>query len=136
MAFDPLSAAFDLGGKVLDHFFPDPEKRAEAQMQLEQMRQGAVLATMQQQVDINKIEAASTNMFVAGWRPFVGWVCGMGLAVQFLVRPLFMWGANLAGHPADFPTLDMGTLMTLLAGMMGLTAARTVEKLNDAQGNH
>lgn len=136
MSFDPISAAFDLGGKVLDHFLPDPAKRAEAQMELEKMRTGALLASMQQQVDINKVEAANPNMFVAGWRPFVGWICGLGLGVQFLIRPIFMWGANLAGHPADFPTLDMGTLMTLLAGMLGLTAARTVEKMNDVQGNH
>lgn len=136
MAFDPVSAAFDLGGKVLDKFFPDPAKRAEAQMQLEQMRTGALLTTMQQQVDIDKIEAANPNMFVAGWRPAVGWVCVLGLFSQFIVRPMVMFVAALIGRLVEYPALDMGTLMVLLTGMLGLTAARTFEKFQDVQSNH
>jgi hypothetical protein len=139
MAFDPLSAAFELGGKVLDHFFPDPAKRAEAQLELLKLQQSGDLAKManetslmQMQADIDKTEAASPNLFVAGWRPFVGWTCGSGLAMQFIIAPIGTWIAALAGHAVAFPTLDTGTMTTLLIGMLGLGGMRTVEKLQGA----
>jgi len=136
MAFDPITAAFDLGGKLIDRLIPDPAQKAQAALQLMQLQQSGELAQMSGQMDIDKAEAANPNWFVAGWRPFVGWVCGLGLFSQFIVRPFVIWGSAMAGHPTDFPTLDMGTLVTLLGGMLGLTAARTYEKLNDAASNH
>jgi Holin of 3TMs, for gene-transfer release len=142
MAFDPLSAAFELGGKVLDHFFPDPEKRAAAQLELLKLQQSGDLAKManetslmQQQTDVNKAEAANANMFVAGWRPAVGWCCGLGLFSQFIVQPFATWIAALLGKPIAYPSLDMGTLMTLLLGMLGLGAARTYEKVQGVEGS-
>jgi hypothetical protein len=108
--------------------------------QLTQKYQSEILAadlqTLQMQSDVNKSEAASTSLFVAGWRPAVGWCCGLGLFVQFLVRPLFTWGAALSGHPIVFPELDMGTLMTLLLGMLGLGGMRTFEKVNGIKAGH
>lgn len=96
------------------------------QLQEEMLQLQAITSA---QSDINKVEAASTDSFTSRWRPFIGWVCGTGLAVQFLVRPFVMWGCNLVGHPTDFPSLDMGTLLTLLGGLLGLGAMRTTEKL-------
>lgn len=136
MAFDPVTAAFDLGGKVLDHFFPDPVQKAQAQAALEQMKTGADLAINAQQQAVNQAEAANLNVFIAGWRPFIGWICGLGLACQFIIGPLFTWGAALIGHPVVFPTLDTGTLTTLLIGMLGLGGMRTAEKLQNAASNH
>jgi hypothetical protein len=81
------------------------------------------------QVDVDKIEAASSDPFASRWRPFIGWVCGTGLMVQFLVAPFFTWGASLAGKTLAFPSLDMGTLLTLLGGLLGLGAMRTTEKI-------
>lgn len=132
---DPLSIGLSLGGKLIDHFFPDPTKNAEQKLELLKLAQNGDLAAMQGQIDVNKVEAANTNMFIAGWRPFVGWVCGMGLATQFLVRPIFVWASALFKHPTDFPPLDMGTLMVLLTGMLGFGGLRTYEKTQNAEGN-
>jgi hypothetical protein len=93
-------------------------------------------AAMQAQADVNKVEAASSSLFVAGWRPFIGWVCGSGLAYQFVLCPLLSWGAALAKHPVACPSLDMGTLLTLLLGMLGLGGMRTVEKINGINAGH
>ncbi len=132
MAFDPISAALDIGGKIIDRLWPDPTQRDAAKLELLKLQQSGDLAQITGQLDINKIEAASASAFTSGWRPFIGWVCGTGLAVQFLVAPILTWAAALAGHPVVFPSLDMGTLMTLLLGMLGLSGMRTVEKLNGA----
>jgi hypothetical protein len=95
----------------------------------------ADLQQAQMQADVNKQEASSSSMFVAGWRPAVGWVCAVGLLTQFLVAPLTTWVAALLGKTVVFPTLDMGTLMTLLLGMLGLGGMRTYEKISAAPGS-
>lgn len=134
MAF-PLLALLPVVEKVFDKIFPDKEKAAEAKMEMFKLQQAGELAVLDKeaqiilaQLEVNKTEAASSSLFVSGWRPFVGWVCGSGLAFQFLIAPLATWIATLAGHPVEFPSLDMGTLMTLLAGMLGLGGLRTYEK--------
>ena len=76
MALDPISAALDIGGKLIDRLWPDPTQAAAAKLELLKMQQEGDLAVMVAQTDINKIEAGSSSLFVAGWRPFVGWVCG------------------------------------------------------------
>lgn len=91
---------------------------------------------IQGQIETNKVEAANPNMFVAGWRPFVGWVCGTGFAVQFVIAPIAEWLAALSGHPVKFPELDMETLLTLLGGLLGLGGLRTFEKLKGANRRH
>jgi len=130
MALDPLSALLDIGSKVIDRVWPDPEKAAAAKLELFKMQQSGELAVIAGQLDINKIEAANPSVFVSGWRPFIGWVCGSGFAIQFVVGPLAEWGSALYGHPVKFPQMDMGTMMPLLAGMLGLGAMRTAEKIN------
>ena len=81
------------------------------------------------QAETNKVEAASTRLFVAGWRPFVGWICGMALAFKFIGGPLLYVVAQSAGHPIHLPEIDTGELWVLLAGMLGLSGLRTVEKV-------
>ncbi len=129
MSLDPVTALLDIGGKVIDRLFPDPAQKAAAQLELFKLQQQGELSQMAGQMAINQAEAASANAFVAGWRPFVGWVCGTGFAVQFVVGPMAEWGAALAGHPVKFPQMDMATMMPLLFGMLGLGAYRSVEKV-------
>ena len=136
MAFDPVSAGFDVAGKLIDRFLPDPTQKAAAAANLEQMRSGYEMAANQMQADVDKVEAASPNLFIAGWRPAVGWVCVIGLLSQFIIRPLFTFVAGLVHHPMEYPSLDMGTLMVLLTGMLGISTQRTIEKLSNVQGNH
>ena len=129
MGFDPISALLDIGGKVLDRVLPDPAQQAAARLELLKLQQSGELAQLAGQMDINKVEAASSSVFVAGWRPAIGWVCGAGFAVQFVVGPLAEWISALAGHPVKFPQMDTGTMMPLLLGMLGLGGLRTAEKM-------
>jgi hypothetical protein len=87
-------------------------------------------AVIQGQIDINKIEAQSGSNFRAGWRPAIGWVCVLALLYQFLLRPLLPWFFDVFGfHAAVLPTLEIGSLLTLLGGMLGLGSMRTFEKV-------
>jgi len=107
------------------------EKIFDATHQIEVMALQADQAINQGQIDLNKLDAMSPSLFRSGWRPFVGWVCGLGLAYQFLARPIVPWIVGLWHQGlAPMPSLEMGTLLTLLGGLLGLGVARTVEKIN------
>ena len=80
------------------------------------------------QTKINEIEAGHRTVFVAGWRPFIGWVCGVALAYNFVIRDLFIGELNPETVP---PALQMEHLMTVLLGMLGLGGLRTFEKIKD-----
>ena len=80
------------------------------------------------QTKINEIEAGHRTIFVAGWRPFIGWICGVALAYNFVIRDLFIWITKTADAP---PALQMEHLMTVLLGMLGLGGLRTFEKIKD-----
>jgi hypothetical protein len=136
MALDPVSAALDIGGKVIDRLWPNPAEAAAAKLELLKLQQSGELAQLTADTQIataqaatNTAEASAPDLLTRGWRPFIGWICGLGLAVQFLVAPIATWAATLMGHALAFPQLDMGTLMTLLFGMLGLGTLRTAEKI-------
>jgi len=129
MAFDPISSIVQVVGTVLDKVLPDPKAKAEAIQKLTELQQSGDLAFIAGQNDINKIEAANPTLFVSGWRPFVGWVCGAALAFQLVVAPVIMWGYQIGGHPVVLPAMQTELLTTLLVGMLGLGGMRTVEKL-------
>lgn len=136
MALDPLSAALDIGGKLIDRLFPDPTARAAAKLQLVQLQQNGELAKLAAetslltgQQDINKIEAASEHIFISGWRPFIGWICGAAFGYHFVLQPLLAFCFAAAGHSITLPVFQMNELSTVLMGMLGLGSLRTVEKL-------
>lgn len=131
-----LGAIADLGSKIIDKFVPDKAQADAAKLAMFQAQQTGELAQLQAdtslaqaQSSVDGIEAASTRLFVAGWRPWIGWICGTGFGVQFVIGPLAEWGSALAGHPVKFPQMDMSTMMPLLFGILGLGAFRTVEKV-------
>jgi|TARA_R110001606_G_scaffold296876_1_gene444649 hypothetical protein len=80
------------------------------------------------QTKINMVEASHRTLFVAGWRPFIGWICGVALAYNFVIRDLFIWVTKTTDAP---PPLQMEHLMTVLLGMLGLGGLRTYEKIKD-----
>jgi hypothetical protein len=127
MALDPLTAGFEFGGKILDKLFPNPEDRAAAQIKLVELQQNGDLA----QITVNQEEAKNENLFVSGWRPFIGWVCGFAFAYHFIALPLLETVAQAAGYKVEPPVFDMNQLMTVLMGMLGLGSLRTVEKVQD-----
>lgn len=129
MSLDPVTALLDIGGKVIDRIWPDPTQAANAKFELFKLQQSGELAAIAGQLDINKVEAANPSVFVSGWRPFVGWVCGLGLVYSFIGQPLLAWG-SVNWDFAIPPVLDLGTLITILGGMLGLSGLRTAEKIN------
>ena len=81
------------------------------------------------QLEVTKVEASNTNWFVAGWRPFIGWVCGIGLVYSFLFQPV------VNGLGGNFPSLDGGELSSLLVGMLGMGGLRTFERYQNVHRN-
>lgn len=130
MALDPVTAVLDIGGKLIDRLWPDPATRDAAKLEMLKLQQSGQLAEMMEQTAINKIEAANPSTFVSGWRPAVGWVCVAALIYTFIAQPLLSWYSESKGIPVP-PTLDLGTLITLLGGMLGLSSLRTIEKVNE-----
>ncbi len=132
-----VGGIFDLAGKVFDKLFPNPEEKAKAQLELFKLQQEgafkeleAELQLSKGQLEINKAEAESPDLFRGGWRPFIGWVCGFGLMYQFLLRPILTFILMVAETKVQaLPTLELETLMTLLFGILGLGAYRTIEKI-------
>jgi hypothetical protein len=126
---DPISAVAGLLDTAINRLWPDPAARASAEAQLMKAQAEAAIAAVQQQIDINKLEAVSPSVFVAGWRPFIGWVCGSAFAMHYLLLPLANWLLGAFGQPPVAVAFDMETLLTVLGGMLGLAALRTVEKV-------
>ena len=122
--------------QLIDRLIPDPAAKAAAQLQLVALQQQGELKELDAQMQMalaqsqtNTAEAASPNLFTSGWRPGAGWVCVFGLAYQFCGQPLLSWG-SANWHFASPPAIDLGTLITLLMGMLGLGTLRSVDKKN------
>jgi len=121
-------------GPILDgvlRFIPDKNARAEAKEQFEGQILNAMTSLVEGQLRINEKEAQHGSIFVAGWRPAVGWICGIALGWNFIIQPLLLWISWLIPEGADLasaPKLDTGELMTVLLGMLGLGGLRTYEK--------
>lgn len=115
-----------LGGKLADNWKGD-EKRA-FELSMEALRVQA--SQMTAQTDINKVEAAHRSIFVAGWRPMIGWTCAFSLAFEFMLRPLIMWGLVIfMENPPILPALDMDVLLPLVFALLGVGGLRTIEKV-------
>lgn len=117
-------------GPLVDRI-PDPNERARAREAAESQMLTALTGLVQGQLAINQKEAEHGSIFVAGWRPAIGWVCGVALFWNFIVQPLLLWIAWLVPEGADLataPKLDTAELMTVLTGMLGLAGYRTYEK--------
>lgn len=125
-----VSGISDLIGK----FFPDKTQAEKDAVAYQIALLQAAQQSDQMQADVNKAEAGSQSVFVAGWRPFIGWVCGVGFLIATL-GPLISYIAALCGHGGIvFPALDTETLMTLLMGMLGLGGMRSFEKFKGVSG--
>ena len=135
LLIDPLS-------RLLDKIIPDETARDKAKLELlkaereqdfEQLKMA--FQADQAQIAVNAEEAKSSNLFVAGWRPFIGWVCGVAFAYHFIAQPLLAFLlVNLppeigVGKNLVLPTFDMNNLYTVLGGILGLGSLRTVEKI-------
>jgi holin (3TMs family) len=131
-----IGSLFDFAGKVIDRIFPNPAAREAAKLELLRAQQAGDLAAMEQQFEqakaqiaVNAVEAASASLFVAGWRPFIGWTCGAAFAYKFVLAPAVAFALAAAGHPLALPVLDFTEMSTVLLGMLGIGSLRTIEKV-------
>ena len=127
-----MIALASLVGPIVNKFvdrIPDGNERARAKESLERELVDAANSVMLAQTEINKAEAAHKSIFVAGWRPFIGWVCGVGIAWSMVVQPVAQWAMIAWGDGTELPTIDTSYLMELVTAMLGMSGLRTFEKM-------
>ena len=114
---------------LLDKFVEDKDQKARLAHEIATMAEKYAHESALAQVETNREEAKHKNVFVAGWRPFIGWTCGVALAWHFVLAPLVLFIAGWLGvQMPTLPEFDMDSLMTVLVGMLGLGAFRSYEK--------
>lgn len=118
---------------LLDKFIEDKDTRNKLAHEISTMAERHAQELAKGQLEVNKVEAAHKNMFVAGWRPAVGWVCVAGMASNFIVIPMANFALALAGSAISIPLLVLSEMMPVLLGMLGLGVMRTVEKAKGVQ---
>jgi hypothetical protein len=122
-----IAPIFELGKGLMERWFPDPAKKAEAEAQFMLMMQEQDFKKVLGQLEVNAAEAAHPSIFVAGWRPFIGWCCGLGFLWASIGHPIVGWIALARGWPVP-PAIDTEVLLYVLGGMLGLGTLRSFEK--------
>ena len=114
---------------LLDKFVEDADTKAKLAHDIATMSERHAQNLALAQIEVNKAEAASGSVFKGGWRPFIGWVCGAAFAYHFVGQPVILFALAVYGvEVPDLPEFDMGTLLTVLGGMLGIGGLRTYEK--------
>lgn len=135
-----LGAVFEFGSKIIDKIFPDKTEAEKIKLSMYEMQMRGELQELNnifqvaiEQAKVNSVEAASSSLWVSGWRPFVGWICGSALAYNYIIMPLLVYVCKLTSPEAPpMPALDSGELITLLMGMLGIGVLRSYDKQKDA----
>jgi hypothetical protein len=114
---------------ILDKFVEDKDQKAKLAHEIATMSDKHAQEIALAQISVNAAEAASGSLFKGGWRPCVGWVCAIAFFYHFVGQPLIIFIVALAGAEIPpLPEFDMGTLLTVLGGMLGIGSLRTYEK--------
>ena len=114
---------------LLDKFIEDKDQKVALAHELATMADKHAQEIALAQIEVNKAEAASGSLFKGGWRPAVGWVCAIAFAYHFILKDLIIFGCSIGGIDIpELPEFDMGTLLTVLGGMLGIGGLRTYEK--------
>lgn len=111
-------------GNLFDRLFTSDEERLQAQAVLEKLKNHPA----ELQVELNRIEAAHRSVFVAGWRPAVGWLCAIGVGWSYLGHPLFLWAAALWWPDLQPPAIQTDSLFELVLAMLGMAGLRSLDK--------
>ena len=115
--------------KILDKAIPDQDLKRKLSHEIATMSEKHAQDLALAQIEVNAAEAASGSLFKGGWRPFVGWVCGVAFCYHFILQPVIIFVVALVGMEIpELPEFDMGTLLTVLGGMLGIGGLRTYEK--------
>ena len=126
---DLLGKLVDPVSNILDKVVEDKDQKARLAHEIATMAERHGQEAMLAQLEINKAEAASGSLFKGGWRPAVGWVCAIAFAYHFVLQPLLIFGLSYAGlDTPPLPEFDVGTLLPVLGGMLGIGTLRTYDK--------
>mgnify|MGYP001411475486 CR=1 FL=1 len=115
---DIIGTLIDKVSDNVDRFTLDKQEKAELIAEINKA-----------QMEVNKVEAGHNSIFVSGWRPFTGWICATALGYHFILQPLLAFVLYANGVEVVLPVFDMGTLTTILLGMLGLGGMRSLEKV-------
>lgn len=113
---------------LLDKFIEDKDQRALLAHEIATLADKQANEQAVAQIELNKVEAAHRSMFVAGWRPAVGWVCALAMLLNFILIPFINLGMEFAGADIRLDLIEMDTMMPVLLGMLGLGGMRSYEK--------
>ncbi len=122
-----LGPLFEMGKTLLDRFVPDPEAKRQAEAEFLRMAAEGELKQVIAQLEINAREAQHPSVWVAGWRPYFGWVGGTAFAYVGIIKPLLTWYATIMGWPIP-PEIDLEFLWVVVSGLLGIGGLRTFEK--------
>jgi hypothetical protein len=126
----------DMAGKIFDRVIPDKAAAEKAKLDFAATMQAQEFQLALEQIKVNLEEAKSTNWFVAGWRPAVGWIGAFGFGYATVLEPLLRFISQVVfSYAGAFPTLELGLLLTTLGGLLGLGTMRTVEKVKGGEAN-
>tara|TARA_B100000212_G_C27269072_1_gene487895 strand:+ start:162 stop:563 length:402 start_codon:yes stop_codon:yes gene_type:complete len=113
---------------LLDKFIEDKDQKNKLAHEISTMAERHAQELAKGQLEINKAEAQSRNIFVAGWRPFIGWTCGVAMAYNYVIHPIMIFVLAQLDYLVALPALDLGEMMPVLMGMLGLGGLRSFEK--------
>lgn len=122
-----LGPLFELGKGIIERMFPDPQKKAEAELELMKLAQSGDLQVILAQLQINAKEAESPSLLVAGWRPFTGWISAFGLLYATVLHNVLGWVAIIQKWPSP-PPVDTETLLYVLFALLGVAGLRSYDK--------
>jgi len=120
---------------ILDKVIEDKDQKAALAHEIATLAEKQAQDQIMGQIDVNKTEAQHPSMFVAGWRPAVGWVCAIAMLFNFLLIPFINLGLDIAAMDIQLDLIDMETMMPVLFGMLGLGGMRTAEKIKKVERN-
>lgn len=112
-------------GDILDKFVADKDLKLKLSHELEK----EIVSLNRAQIELNAVEASHENVFVAGWRPFIGWACGVALVYHFLIEPIIQYILIINGSDFTTPEFDFSQLSTIVMAMLGMSGLRTFEKV-------
>lgn len=136
LPLDPITAGISLITGIVSRVWPDKSESEKAQLAMAMQQDANLTQLLIAQANINANEANSNNLFIAGWRPFIGWICGSAFAWAFVVQPILIFVGTAVGHPIDLPAFNLSEMSTVLMGMLGLGGMRTYEKIQNVHGRH
>jgi|TARA_R100001443_G_scaffold116222_1_gene136078 hypothetical protein len=124
-----LGSLLEPATKILDKVIEDKDQKNALAHEIATMAERHAQELAKGQLEVNKAEAAHKSLFVAGWRPFIGWICGVAMLANFLLIPMANFVLDLSGSTNTIPLIELETMMPVLMGMLGLGAMRSYEKV-------